>query len=1045
MKKILKRLSLYALVIGVLFTSLLALFPDRAFAAGETYTWKDYNTISVAGGDLTSGGDLVIVPSSGANPAFQSASINAAPNHKAGCKLFLIVRINTNAPTVTAPQPNSSTVGNIPSNACQYMENGNPKFPGVSAGYNNTPITVTGTRPNPGDAAETPAQKEVTLKLNAPDMAIKALGIVNIEIKNEAGQVVRTANVEQESALGSADPNSPLFVKPEARPVYYFTKFELEPGRYTVCDNYVIKDCRSFEKKKFQQGVLEYGEGAGDRKINVILEVGYIGGPKNMTVGPFQLALTRGSSVPITVDSETAEHKMTREEEQSNGGIEVTYTFNIPAVFNSVDPGIYTICVVGLAECQEVTKGAGKNAEVRFKIDWNKFSADNVYERDCTDKYDVMGVKGVTYLICSIIDTGTYAIGAIENALVDLLTVKTEQIFGTDDKANAFHNAWNAFRLFALALIVIGALLMIISQAAGLEIFSAYSVRRILPRILAAAIFISLSWPIMEFLVGLSNDAGSGIRTLIYVPFKALDVGGDIAGGSIFALMLVGTGGALFYGWMGLLSFVLTGLLAALVAFIILILRKLLLIFLVLMAPFAIAAKILPNTEGFWSVWKTTFGGVLVVFPIIIGFVAIGRAFSVTAFYSPEGIQAVNQLIAFIAYFAPYFMITLAFRLAGGIMGRVAGMVNDRGKGTFDRLKNFRSRTSQENLTKMKEGQRFSNSNRLARAFNRSTLAAGTVGRGRLNADQMRRQAAMRLADTQGFKAIEEDEDAMMAGTYNSASEAQTALTQHWGDAERARRAVHAVQAADLKFAEPLNIAAAIKLADAGTGYENMEEMVGAIARASGGDARTASVLSKQINTINKARGRHDLAPGFAGLNNAVQREAGIIPGGPLTQQDYHGPDGLYDAAWRTADPVTLASNRDMAYGNFMNHHVGKMENARRSYDAAAASGNQRAMHEAVLSAQSAEQAFYEQEESRMYMSGDNNAHLESATARVADQREWLGSMTRVGAERVTVLRRDPTNPNNIISEQVAPTYQAEARSRARVRTMGQNGTAAGL
>lgn len=1028
----------------MLSISVFALFPGPVFAAGETYVWKDYNTISVSGGDLTSGGDLVIVPSSGSNPAFQPQSYATAPKHKAGCDLYLIVRLNGSSPTVTAPQPNPSSVGAVPT-GCQALENGNPKFPGVSAGYLDKPITIVGTRPAPGSATETPQQKEVTLKLNAPDMAIKAPGSVNVEIKNEAGQVVRTALLQQEAALGSADPNSPIFLLPEARPVYYFTKFELEPGRYIVCDNYIIKDCRNFEKVKFSQLVLEYGEGASNRKINVTLEVTYVGGPKELTVGPFQLSLTRGDSVPINIDSQTATHKMTPEEEQANGAVEVTYVFKVPAVFNSVDPGIYTICVVGYAECQEATKVAGQNAEVLFKIDWNKFSADNLYERECSDKYNVMGVKGITYLVCSIIDTGIYAIGAIENTLVDLLTVRTEEIFGDSKNANAFHSAWNSFRLFAIALIVIAALMMIVSQAAGLEIFKAYSVRHMLPRLLAVAVFISLSWSIMEFLVGLSNDAGSGIRTLIYAPFKALDVGGDIAGGGIFAMMLVATGGALFYGWLGLLSFVLTGLLAALVAFVILIVRKMVLIFLVLMAPFAIAASLLPNTEKVWDIWRSTFIAVLVVFPIIMAFIAIGRAFSVTAFYSPEGIQAVNQLIAFIAYFAPYFMITLAFRMAGGLMGRIAGMVNDRSKGVFDRLKNFRSRTAQENLTKMKEGHRFSNRNRLARAFNRSTLFAGTVGRGRLNADQMRRQAAMRLAETPGFKAIEEDEDAMLAGTYNSAAEAQAALTHHWGDAERARRAVNAVQAADLNFAEPLKIAAAIKLADAGTGYENMEEMVQAIARASGGDARTASILSKQINTINKARGRHDLAPGFSGLNNAVQREAGIIPGGPLTHDDYHGQDGLYDAAWRTADPFTVASNRDMSYANFMNHHTQKMEGARQAYDAAAASGNQRAMQEAVLAAQQAEVAFYEQEQSRMYISGDNNALLESATARVADQREWLGSMSRVGAQPVTVYRRDPTNPSNIIADQVAPTYRDEARSRARIRMPGQNGSGAGL
>ena len=83
---------------------------------------------------------------------------------------------------------------------------------------------------------------------------------------------------------------------------------------------------------------------------------------------------------------------------------------------------------------------------------------------------------------------------------------------------------------------VLSAMFVLISQALGMEILDAYTIRKILPRILVAAIGLTLSWTLMRFFVQFTDDLGFGIRNLIEFPFRNLSgqpnlsiLNGDVA------------------------------------------------------------------------------------------------------------------------------------------------------------------------------------------------------------------------------------------------------------------------------------------------------------------------------------------------------------------------------------------------------------------------------------------------------------------------------------------------------------------------------------
>ena len=333
-----------------------------------------------------------------------------------------------------------------------------------------------------------------------------------------------------------------------------------------------------------------------------------------------------------------------------------------------------------------------------------------------------------TWFICPLVSAAQGAIEALTNGIDSLLTVSTNTIFSNTSTPRTtgagFYQAWNTFRLFAIGLIIIAGLIMLIAQAIGSDIISAYTIRRVLPRLLAAIIFISISWWILEFMVQLTNDVGNGVRAIIYTPFNSIGDGGvvHVGGGASTVGALVGGAGLLALGLVGLGTFVLTAFLAVFVGFIILLLRQVIIMMLIIFAPLAIACYILPGTEKAWKFWRDTLVSMLVAFPIISAFIAMGRVFAVVMYNAPiAGVPSViNEIGAFIMYFLPYFMLPLAFRMAGGAIASVAGFVNDRHRGLFDRLKTKRGEIASDRISRAQGQSLYSNDSFMGKFRNKA-------------------------------------------------------------------------------------------------------------------------------------------------------------------------------------------------------------------------------------------------------------------------------------------------------------------------------------
>lgn len=331
------------------------------------------------------------------------------------------------------------------------------------------------------------------------------------------------------------------------------------------------------------------------------------------------------------------------------------------------------------------TDGAGDNGEIEFQ---------------CS-----VSINPLTWFMCPLITAFAGTVNALDGAINDRLLIDTDRYL--DDKnsdiGNNFREVWVNVRNIALAILIIIGLIMVISTAIGVGPFDAYTVKKLMPRILMAIIGISLSWTFVKFAIDVTNSLGLAVRSLIQSPFKdVFEEGVKLDGGqlSLGSLGVVGVGMSL--GIWGVLSLAGTAALAVMVAFAVLVIRQMLVILLAVLAPVAIVAYILPNTKKMGSLWWDFFSKALLTFPIISAFIAIGRVFAVVGRQVDDGLM--GTFITFVAYFGPYFALPTAFRLAGGAIAQIGGMANDRSKGAFDRLSKFRQGKSQDRVKRFRAG-----------------------------------------------------------------------------------------------------------------------------------------------------------------------------------------------------------------------------------------------------------------------------------------------------------------------------------------------------
>ncbi len=445
--------------------------------------------------------------------------------------------------------------------------------------------------------------------------------------------------------------------------------------------------------------------------------------------------------------------------------------------------------------------------------------------------------------------------------------------------------------------------------------FDAYTVKKVLPRLVIAVILIQLSWFLFTGMITLTNAVAYGVEALIYAPFgspqqfELQNVLSAADGGIGISIVIAGGAGLAMIGVA--LSLVGTALLAMLIGFALLMFRQVLVIALLVVSPLALVAWILPNTEKFWKLWWESFSKLLLVYPLILGTIAIGRVFAYISAEVRPGGQASNPFTAvgfdniigvcfiIIGFFGPFFFIPKLFSIAGGAFSTITGMVNDRGRGAFDRLKKGRQAKRAQQWEDTKSGNLLKGSNAFSRRVSSAAQTATLLGAAGLRPRRMRANIAtarssrnydnaVEFADKNAaFQALKNDDDklwALMEGTDEASIRAS--LRKHGGarfaDPNVMNAAVAEVMRVKREGGDAVTrIAATRAQAATGTGFDSVGEMLDEINRVSGGDRTVAGRLLGDMRTPALQSGRVDLgAAGFADMAIAMEKRRKALAGG---------------------------------------------------------------------------------------------------------------------------------------------------------------------
>lgn len=322
-------------------------------------------------------------------------------------------------------------------------------------------------------------------------------------------------------------------------------------------------------------------------------------------------------------------------------------------------------------------------------------------------------VEGIGWIICPVAREMSKFVDAAYGFVNSLL--KVQPLTTTGEQANIY-NAWAIMRNFANVAFVIAFMVIIFSQltSAGLN---NYGIKKMLPRLIVAAILVNASFWICAIAVDISNILGSSINSLFVsmeaglpsTPGEGATTFSNVAGGSatgweaITGLVLAGTAvGALYIGLSALLPALLAALLAIVTVFMVLTLRQALIVLLIIISPLAFVAYLLPNTESMFKKWQALFKTLLLMYPIIAGIFGASALASKVVMSTAKGeyeiaIQIMGALIAII----PLALTPIVMKTAGGLLNRFGGVVNNPNKGPFDRM-----RKGADGVRKRQEGRR---------------------------------------------------------------------------------------------------------------------------------------------------------------------------------------------------------------------------------------------------------------------------------------------------------------------------------------------------
>jgi len=288
--------------------------------------------------------------------------------------------------------------------------------------------------------------------------------------------------------------------------------------------------------------------------------------------------------------------------------------------------------------CHEIQKGITENVDAFLA--WQRSNPETVVDVPITDTNTTppgeaestapsCAIEGIGWVVCPAINALAAIADGSFNFLADSFLRTDPNLFNTEDGT---YKAWAIMRNLANILFVIAFLFIVFSQLTGVGI-SNYGVKKMLPRIVVAAILVNVSYFISQLAIDVSNILGYSIRDVfdsIVNQVREVPTGNSAEEMSVLAagdggfvslagsvLAIAGGAAALYLMLSAFGPILLAAVLALVLIFFILLARQAIVVLLVVLSPLAFVAFLLPNTQSLFKQWRKILTAMLMLFPII--------------------------------------------------------------------------------------------------------------------------------------------------------------------------------------------------------------------------------------------------------------------------------------------------------------------------------------------------------------------------------------------------------------------------------------------
>ena len=301
---------------------------------------------------------------------------------------------------------------------------------------------------------------------------------------------------------------------------------------------------------------------------------------------------------------------------------------------------------------------------------------------------------GIGWVLCPISNWLADGVDAVYGIVAQFL-----EVVPVTDTKSGIYQLWDVVRTIANVCFVIAFIIIIYSQLTSVG-YSNYNLKDMIPRLMVAAVLVNISFWIAALAVDISNLLGHSIQAILVNIRENYTTGIDgiswkqvtayiLSGGTIALLgFAAATGGS----W-GALGFLIVASLASaavaiLVAFIILAARQALITALIIISPLAFVAYVLPNTQSLFDKWRKAFTTLLVFFPVFALLFGGAQLAGAAIINNADGHMHI-VLIGMATQVVPLILTPMLIRFSTGILGQVANMANDKGRGLVDRARNW--------------------------------------------------------------------------------------------------------------------------------------------------------------------------------------------------------------------------------------------------------------------------------------------------------------------------------------------------------------------